>query len=116
MSRTFLQTAEWLDFQKSLGRKVWHFDDGKIRANIIKHDLPLKKSYLYIPHGPEIIFDEIKSGLSNELKNFIGYLKKNLKPGEVVMTLGAGEADKVGEGLLSTKNTENTKTLKHIKH
>ncbi|OGG91216.1 UDP-N-acetylmuramate--L-alanine ligase [Candidatus Kuenenbacteria bacterium RIFCSPLOWO2_12_FULL_42_13] len=46
----------------------------------------------------------------------IGYLKKNLKPGEVVMTLGAGEADKVGEGLLSTKNTENTKTLKHIKH
>jgi len=79
MSRTFLQTAEWLDFQKSLGRKVWHFDDGKIRANIIKHDLPLKKSYLYIPHGPEIIFDEIKSGLSNELKNFISYLKKTGK-------------------------------------
>ncbi|OGN09459.1 MAG: hypothetical protein A3C64_02800 [Candidatus Yanofskybacteria bacterium RIFCSPHIGHO2_02_FULL_41_12] len=79
MGRSFLQTTEWLDFQKSLGRKTWHFDDGKIRANIIKHDLLFKKSYLYIPHGPEILFDEIKSGLSNELKNFISYLKKTGK-------------------------------------
>lgn len=72
---SFLQTTEWLDFQKSLVRKVWRFDNGVIRANIIRHDLPFGKNYLYIPHGPELNFEEIKSGVSNELKNFINHIK-----------------------------------------
>ena len=46
--KNFLQTKDWLEFQESLGRKGWHFEG----TNIIKHDLPLGKSYLYIPHGP----------------------------------------------------------------
>jgi len=45
MGKSFLQSKEWLNFQKSLGRKAW--DAGGI--NIIKHNLPLKKSYLYSP-------------------------------------------------------------------
>lgn len=62
-----------------MGHKVWHFDDGKIRANIIKHDLPFGKSYLYIPHGPEINLNGIRSGLQNELANFVRYLKELAK-------------------------------------
>ncbi len=73
--RSFLQTKEWLDFQKNVGRKTWRFDDGKIRANIIQHDLPFGKNYLYIPHGPEISFDEISGGIKNELAQFVAYLK-----------------------------------------
>jgi lipid II:glycine glycyltransferase (peptidoglycan interpeptide bridge formation enzyme) len=42
---SFLQSKEWLDFQKSLGRKVWQIDS----VSIIKHDLPLGKNYLYSP-------------------------------------------------------------------
>lgn len=73
--KSFLQTKEWLEFQKDIGHKVWRFDDEKIVASIIKHNLPFGKSYLYIPHGPEINFDSIKGGLKNELANFIKYLK-----------------------------------------
>src|SRR3990167_487021 len=73
--KSFLQTEEWLKFQKEVSHKTWRFDDGKIWANIIKYPLPFGKSYLYIPHGPEIEFDRIKSGLKNELANFIKYLK-----------------------------------------
>lgn len=73
--RSFLQTQDWLDFQKFVGRKTWRFNDGKIRANIIQHDLPFGKNYLYIPHGPEISFGEIQSGLKNEVDNFLKYLK-----------------------------------------
>ncbi len=73
--RSFLQTTEWLDFQKHIGRKTYRFDDGKIRANIIQHVLPFGKNYLYIPHGPEISFDEISGGLKNELSRFVVYLK-----------------------------------------
>jgi len=74
--KSFLQTKEWLAFQKELGHEVWSFNDGKIKANIIKHKLPFGKSYLYIPHGPIIDLANIHSGLKNELKDFIQYLKK----------------------------------------
>lgn len=73
--RSFLQTENWLQFQKDIGRKTWRFDNGKIKANIIKHELPLRKNYLYIPHGPEIYFDQISGGIKNELTQFVEYLK-----------------------------------------
>lgn len=73
--KSFLQTTEWLEFQKETGHKTWRFSDGTITANIIKHNLPFGKSYLYIPHGPEVNFNNIQSGLKNELANFIKYLK-----------------------------------------
>lgn len=73
--KSFLQTKEWLDFQKDVGRKTWRFSDGKMTANIIKHSLPFGRNYLYIPHGPEIQFEDIKGGIKNELSNFIKYLK-----------------------------------------
>lgn len=42
---SFLQSIEWADFQKSLGRKTWQMDS----VSIIKYNLPLGKSYLYGP-------------------------------------------------------------------
>jgi peptidoglycan pentaglycine glycine transferase (the first glycine) len=73
--RSFLQTTEWLEFQKEVGHKIWRFDDGKIKANIIKLGLPMGKSMLYIPHGPEIDFEHVRGGLKNELGGFVTYLK-----------------------------------------
>lgn len=43
---SFLQSTTWVDFQKALGRKVWQVGS----VNVIKHNLPLGKSYLYAPH------------------------------------------------------------------
>lgn len=37
--------------------------------------MPFGNNYLYIPHGPEIYFEEIQSGLKNETDNFLKYLK-----------------------------------------
>lgn len=42
---SFLQSSAWLDFQKSLGRKVWQIGS----VNIFKHNLPFGKSYFYSP-------------------------------------------------------------------
>mgnify|MGYP001607691700 CR=1 FL=1 len=79
MQKSFLQTNEWLEFQKSIGRKAWRFDNGKIVANIIQHDLPFGMNYLYIPHGPEIRFEDISGGLRNELEQFISHVKNIAK-------------------------------------
>lgn len=73
--KSFLQTEEWFRFQELVGHKVFRFDDGEIKAGIIKYNLPLGKSYLYIPHGPEIYFEDIRGGLKNEIANFVKYLK-----------------------------------------
>ena len=43
MEKSFLQSKQWLDFQKSLGRKVWQVEG----VSVIKHELRLGKSYLY---------------------------------------------------------------------
>ena len=69
--KSFLQTEDWLKFQESVGHKTWRFDDGKIRTNIIKLGLPLGKSFLYLPHGPEIEFEHIRGGIKNELTNML---------------------------------------------
>jgi len=42
---SFLQSSSWLEFQKSLGRKVWQING----INVIEHNLPFGKSYLYSP-------------------------------------------------------------------
>jgi peptidoglycan pentaglycine glycine transferase (the first glycine) len=73
--KSFLQTIEWLEFQNSLGRRTWRFDDGKIAANIIRHDLPFGMNYLYIPHGPEIDFNSIQGSIDHELQIFVSYVK-----------------------------------------
>lgn len=46
----FLQSDAWVEFQKSLGRKVFDIAGAKV----IQHDLPFGKNYLYIPYGPEV--------------------------------------------------------------
>lgn len=73
---TFLNTTEWLEFQKVLGRKAWRYERDGIAANIIRHDLPFKKNYLYIPHGPELDLNRMLSGYRNELNAFAGFLGK----------------------------------------
>ena len=76
MLRSFLQTKAWLDFQSRAGHGTWHFNDGGIRANIIKHGSWFGKSYLYIPHGPEIAVEAIYSGIRNEIGRFVTHLKQ----------------------------------------
>lgn len=75
MDRPFLQTPEWLAFQKSLGRKVWRLDDGFIKANIIRHDVRGGQNYLYIPYGPELNLDLATDGLRNEVRHFTSFLR-----------------------------------------
>lgn len=60
----FLQSWQWGEFQKSLGKNVWRLGLSEnnqllIVCQIIENKLPFSKSYLYAPRGP--IF---KNGLS----------------------------------------------------
>ncbi|OGZ33601.1 MAG: hypothetical protein A2Y98_01560 [Candidatus Portnoybacteria bacterium RBG_19FT_COMBO_36_7] len=49
---SFLQSWEWGEFQKAIGRQVFYLKVDSYQSLIIKHDLALGKSYLYCPRGP----------------------------------------------------------------
>lgn len=72
---TFLQSSQWAEFQKSLGREVFSIDQPGINAVVIKHGLPFGFNYLYIPHGPQIDFNALSGGFNNPFRQFISQLR-----------------------------------------
>ena len=78
-SGSFLQSFDWGEFQQSLGRKIWPIElKEELKALVIKHNLPFKKSYLYCPRGP-VILSETKNPAedqNNLLKEVKGIAKE----------------------------------------
>ncbi|MFC1612796.1 lipid II:glycine glycyltransferase FemX [Patescibacteria group bacterium] len=50
----FLQSWEWGEFHKKMGRKVWRVVVDGVVAQIIKYSLPFGQNYLYCPRGPGV--------------------------------------------------------------
>ncbi len=51
----FLQSWSWGEFQKKMGVKIWRLNAANnLQALVLKKNLPMGKSYLYIPRGPYI--------------------------------------------------------------
>lgn len=79
---SFLQSWEWGEFQKSLGRKMWRLavtkTDGSFGLCVlaVKYELPSGKNYLYCPRiditqNSKEIFNELKSIASREKSLFL---------------------------------------------
>ncbi|MEK7077043.1 MAG: peptidoglycan bridge formation glycyltransferase FemA/FemB family protein [Patescibacteria group bacterium] len=49
---SFLQSWEWGNLQRSLGRQVWRIYGGGFAASAIAVPLPIWTRYCYIPYGP----------------------------------------------------------------
>lgn len=64
----FLQSREWGEFQKFLGRKVWFLKSENSKVLVIKNNLGLGKSYLYSPRVDynDGLLDEIKKLANSE--------------------------------------------------
>ncbi|MFA6436937.1 MAG: peptidoglycan bridge formation glycyltransferase FemA/FemB family protein [Candidatus Paceibacterota bacterium] len=64
----FMQSWDWGEFKEKLGHKIWRMaikGNGQCQyAQIIKHRLPLKKSYFYIPQSP--IFNSQLSTINHQ--------------------------------------------------
>lgn len=51
---SFLQSWQWGELQKKIGRRVFRINVSGLFASAIEQKLPLGKKYLYVPHGPVI--------------------------------------------------------------
>jgi len=76
-SGSFLQSYNWGEFQQSLGRQIWRIEKNQLKALVIKHNLPFKKSYLYCPRGP-VILSSAKDPEKDQ-KNFLTEVKEIAK-------------------------------------
>jgi peptidoglycan pentaglycine glycine transferase (the first glycine) len=72
---SFLQTVSWQKFQESVGHPTWRLESSALQATVVKHDVALKKNYLYIPHGPVIMVEKMR-GVRNEMTQFVEAITK----------------------------------------
>lgn len=50
--RNLWQHPLWGEFQKSIGRKSWFFEEDGASAVVVKHNLPFGLNWLEVPRGP----------------------------------------------------------------
>lgn len=101
-SRGFLQSNEWAEFQRSLGREVLEYDKEGITAKIIKHDLSFHKNYLYIPRGPGMDFNQMTGGLKNPAANFVRWLREESEKRKSIFIKSEPLTDNVAQALVET--------------
>lgn len=108
---SFLQSKEWFEFQKSLGRGVFFYERGGVKTGIIKLPLPFKKSYLYIPHGPAMDFNQMQGRIDNEVRNFLQYLKELAKKEKAIFIKAEPLNDNVAQFLAKNKFERSKKEI-----
>ena len=71
--KTFLQSFNWGEFNKSLGGKVWRlgiFEDGKLIASAQLLKISARRGkFLFLPHGPTIIQNACLPDRQAKIKN-----------------------------------------------
>ncbi|MEK7547198.1 MAG: peptidoglycan bridge formation glycyltransferase FemA/FemB family protein [Patescibacteria group bacterium] len=74
---SFLQSWQWGELQKKLGRRVLRLNISGLLASTIEQTLPFGQTYIYVPHGP-IIRDTTAGSWSSFTKAIAKseYLKK----------------------------------------
>src|SRR3989344_7915081 len=114
-SQGFLQSKEWAEFQRSLGREVLEYEKEGISAKIIRHDLPFKKNYLYIPHGPVMDFNQMIGGLKNPVANFVRGLREEGKKHKSIFVKVEPLTDNVAQALAEVKFRKSKKEIQPSK-
>lgn len=114
---SFLQSWEWGEFQKSAGRRTHYLKNQDWQALIIRHRLPLGKSYLYIPRGP--VISNIKDQISDpqfKAQGFLEEIRKLAKEEkaifvriEPIFEVSRGELKELG--FVGAKDIQPSKTL-----
>lgn len=112
MRESFLNTEAWAQFQRSIGHRTIRFDNGKIQANIIRHDVSFGRNYLYIPHGPTLDLNAMQT-IKNELSQFIWFLRRLAKEQKSMFVKLEPQSDAVVE-LLQSHGTRLKKSSKFI--
>ncbi len=127
---SFLQSWEWGELQKHLGRDIFRLHIDGISSLIIRYPLPLKQSYLYVPHGfvgewrekdMKVFFNEIRKKTHFHKSFFIRidpFEKKSEVLGQTLSRFGFKKVNSVQpeETLLLDLALSKEDLLKNMEH
>ncbi len=106
--KSFLTSPDWLEFQKSLGRTVWQYDQVGVSAGIIELDTWLSQHYLYIPHGPRVEGEA-------SLDALMGYVRQIGQQRRSLMLIAEPLSDAVAQQLVKQGSKPTSKSLQPAK-
>lgn len=97
----FLQSGDWREFQKKVGRKTFNVSSADFWANIIEHKLPVVGKYFYVPRGPVFEISNNKSQTSKAIQELldlaksekIGWIRIDPATGEILKMISAWTLD-----------------------
>ncbi len=101
MRESFLNTEAWAEFQRSIGHPTWRFNNGKIAANVVRHDVGFGRCYLYVPHGPTLDLNAMQA-IKNELAQFSWFLRRLANEQRAMFVKLEPQSDAVAELLMSS--------------
>ncbi len=90
----FLQSAQWRQFQASVGRKTFCLEREGFLASVIEHSLPLVGKYWYCPRGP-IFFAEAKKNLKSQISNS-NKIQNSIYKDELKKIINLAQKEKAG--------------------
>ncbi|MDD5589676.1 MAG: peptidoglycan bridge formation glycyltransferase FemA/FemB family protein [Candidatus Portnoybacteria bacterium] len=102
----FLQSWQWGEFQKSLGKNVFYLKNNDWQALAIKHDLPLGRNYLYSPR----VQLRLPGGKSS-IEEIINLTRKEKSIFLRIEPVGTNEDELKEIGFVKTKDIQPGKTL-----
>lgn len=113
MQSNFLQSKDWVDFQRRVGREVFTYEKGLVQADIIKHGLPLGQNYLYVPYGPVLTDDSIEkeTQIKNDLDKFIKDIRELAKQEKSIFVKIEPQSDFIAKKLAEKKIKISDKNL-----
>ncbi|OGZ66745.1 MAG: hypothetical protein A3D34_00530 [Candidatus Staskawiczbacteria bacterium RIFCSPHIGHO2_02_FULL_33_16] len=80
--KTFLQSWNWGEFQKSMDKNIWRFgiyDNEKLLSVALVIKMKAKRgSFLLVPHGPVIGISNFQFLISNQISDFKSQILKTL--------------------------------------
>lgn len=112
--REVLEYPECLEVEPQ-NREVQPLGAHAIMAKIIKHNLPFGKSYLYIPHGPEMDFNQMTGGFKNPVANFVSWLHDEAKKRKSIFVKAEPLTDNVAQALVEAGFRKSKKEIQPSK-
>lgn len=109
--QSFLQSKPWAQFQRSLGRPFFEYDQDFISAVIFKYPLPLGRNYLYVPYGPVLDLTQTLGGIKNPINKFVDFLLNLARKEKAIFIKAEPTIDHVAQLLVENGFKESFKEI-----
>ena len=98
--KSFLQSPYWAEFQRLLGREVYHLDGDCIQARAYEMPMRFGLQQIYVPYGPDLDNHDLGKCGRDPMRNFIEWLEKSAREVGAFVAVVEPRSDYIGQLLI----------------